>query len=155
MTAFFQLCKQDEYVRTLLYCDVPKYYTWNKATKIFSRRSHGISVAGFRAVKSSDALGLVYTVHPNDYECYFLKLSLHVVKGSTSFNDLKLVNGHICKTYQEACQRRGLLKVDLHWDETMKEADIRSSPEKKSDSYLLFYSAFVVFLTQEICDKVI
>ena len=29
LTAFFKLSTQDEFARTLLYNQVPKYYTWN------------------------------------------------------------------------------------------------------------------------------
>ncbi|RCN29090.1 hypothetical protein ANCCAN_25155 [Ancylostoma caninum] len=65
-------------------------------------------------VRASDALGRVYTVHPNNDECYFLRLLLHTVRGPTSFTDLKTVDGEVCETYREACQRRGLLENDQH-----------------------------------------
>lgn len=29
LTAFFQLCQQDPFARTLLYPEIPSYYTWN------------------------------------------------------------------------------------------------------------------------------
>ncbi|XP_075687659.1 uncharacterized protein LOC142656618 [Rhinoderma darwinii] len=35
LRAFFKLYQQDDFATTLLYCDVPKYYTWNKSTRVF------------------------------------------------------------------------------------------------------------------------
>ncbi|RCN48933.1 hypothetical protein ANCCAN_05042 [Ancylostoma caninum] len=113
LTAFFQLCQQDSFARTLLYPEVPKYYTWNTSRKVFCKRKQGAPVPG-TDVRESDALGRVYTVHPNNDECYFLRLLLHTVRGPTSFADLKIVDGEVCETYREACQRRGLLENDQH-----------------------------------------
>ncbi|GBP35444.1 hypothetical protein EVAR_94895_1 [Eumeta japonica] len=36
LTAFFQLCQTDPFAKTLLYVDVPIYYTWDKTRKIFN-----------------------------------------------------------------------------------------------------------------------
>ena len=47
---------------------------------------------------------------------------LHIVRGPTSYADLKTVDGHECATYREACQRHGLLENDNHWVLTMEEA---------------------------------
>ena len=66
-TAFFQLCEEDEFAKTLLYVNVPKYYTWCPITKKYSRRAQGTPVEGFPGIKASDALGRVYTVHPNNF----------------------------------------------------------------------------------------
>jgi hypothetical protein len=122
LTEFFALCRNDNFAKTLLYCDVPKYYTWNASSKAFKRRIQGEGVPNYDGIKSSDALGRVYTVHPNNFECFFLRLLLHTVRGPTSFEDLRTVNGRICATFREACQIRGLLEDDTHWDATMAEA---------------------------------
>ncbi|KIH55918.1 hypothetical protein ANCDUO_13912 [Ancylostoma duodenale] len=50
------------------------------------------------------------------------QILLHTVRGPTSFTDLKTVDGEVCETYREACQRRGLLENDQHWDTTLAEA---------------------------------
>ena len=41
LTAFFQLCLQDHFAKTILYCEVPRYYTWNASEKQFHRRKQG------------------------------------------------------------------------------------------------------------------
>ncbi len=46
LTAFFLLCQQDDFAKTLLYCDVSKYYTWNASGKLFKRRIQGAAVSG-------------------------------------------------------------------------------------------------------------
>ncbi|XP_075425538.1 uncharacterized protein LOC142465468 [Ascaphus truei] len=129
LTAFFQLCQHDSFARTLLYPETPRYYTWNTSTKIFKKRKQGIAVPGTDAL-ASDALGRVYTVHPNNAECFFLRMLLHTIPGPTSFDALKNVNGQLCETYREACQKLGLLEDDQHWNTTLAEAALHSLPVK-------------------------
>ena len=61
LTAFFRLCEEDEFAKSLLYSEVPNYCTWNKQTKRFQRRKQGKPVNGWPNLYSSDALGRVYT----------------------------------------------------------------------------------------------
>jgi hypothetical protein len=128
LTAFFELCKSDPFARTLLYPDVPQYYTWNPSDKKFSRK-RGIDNNQFSDIKSANALGRVYTVHPSsNAECYFLRMLLHSVAGPTSFKDLKMVHNMPCETFREACEKRGLLEHDDHWENTMREASDSQMP---------------------------
>jgi hypothetical protein len=127
LTAFFKLCQQDPFATTLLYPEVPKYYTWNASRKVFSKRKQGTPVLGQDAVVT-DALGRVYTVHPNNAECYFLRMLLHTVPGPTSFLALKTVHGEVCETFREACQKLGLLENDEHWEMTLSEGSVTCFP---------------------------
>lgn len=45
LTAFFKLCRSDAFDKTLLYCDVPSYYTWS--VKAFNRRKQGAPVLDY------------------------------------------------------------------------------------------------------------
>ncbi|GBP77151.1 hypothetical protein EVAR_38730_1 [Eumeta japonica] len=47
LTAFFKLCAQDDFAKTLTYDRVPSYYTWNQSSKTFQRRKQGTAVDGF------------------------------------------------------------------------------------------------------------
>ncbi|KAE9525220.1 hypothetical protein AGLY_014405 [Aphis glycines] len=38
LTNFFSTCESDPFARTLLYLEMPRYYTWNAASKKFQRR---------------------------------------------------------------------------------------------------------------------
>ncbi|XP_076301782.1 uncharacterized protein LOC143219860 [Lasioglossum baleicum] len=122
LTAFFQLCATDEFAKTLLYHEVPQYYTWNQSTKKFYRRKRGARHSSIAGIFFSGTLERVYTVHPNNSECYYLRMLLHVVKGPTSFQAVKTIDGQVCQTYREACFKLGLLENDQHWDNTLTEA---------------------------------
>lgn len=79
---------------------------------------------------TSEALGRVYTIHPNNSECYFLRLLLHNIRGPTSFQYLKTVNNCRYNTYREVCLKLGLLENDQHWNNSLKEAAISNSPKQ-------------------------
>lgn len=130
LISFFEICQNDEFARTLLYSEMPRYYTWNQSTKKFQRRKQGKPVPGYPQVFSTDALGRLYTVHPSQDECFYLRLLLVNVRGPTSFQHLRTVNGMLCVTYREACQRLGLLENDTHWDNTLEDAVISSSAKQ-------------------------
>lgn len=130
LTAFFQLCATDEFAKTLLYNEVPQYYTWNKSTKQFCRRKRGTKHPLVAGIFSTSALGRVYTVHPNNSECYYLRMLLHVVKGPTSFKTIKTIDGHECQTYREACFKLGMLEHDQHWHHTLTEASETRHPHQ-------------------------
>jgi len=77
LLAFFDLCKTDDFAKTLLYVDVPSYYVWENNR--FERKKHGINVNGWPVIKRDQALGRVYTIYSNNTECntifafYFMK----------------------------------------------------------------------------------
>lgn len=114
LLSFFELCKTDELAKLLLYFEVPSYYVWQKNK--FVRRKRGKPVDGWLEIKKEHALGRVYTVHPKNTECYHLRLLLHEVRGPSSYDDLKTVNGVLHSTFQLACMTLGLLKDDKHWE---------------------------------------
>lgn len=130
LTRFFEMCQNDDFARTLLYSEMPKYYIWNQSSKNFQRRRQGQPVPGYPQLFSTDALGRLYTVHPSQDECFYLRLLLVNVRGPTSFEHLRTVNGVLCSTYREACQCLGLLENDTHWDQTLEDAVISSHPKQ-------------------------
>ncbi|XP_054290927.1 uncharacterized protein LOC129005912 [Macrosteles quadrilineatus] len=130
LTAFFELCRADEFAKTLLYHEVPHYYTWNPRTKKFCKRKRGVHHPEVDGIYSTGTLGRVYTVHPSNSECYYLRMLLHVVKGPTSFQDLKIVEGQVCQTFREACSKLGLLECDLYWNNTLAEASETRHPHQ-------------------------
>ncbi|CAI6350436.1 unnamed protein product [Macrosiphum euphorbiae] len=127
LTSFFAMCESDPFAATLMYVEMPKYYTWNQSTKKFQRRKQGTPVPDWPQVFSTDALGRMYTVHPRNDECFYLRLLLVNVRGPKSFAHLKTVNGHQCQTYREACQLLGLLENDSHWDLTLADSVVSSN----------------------------
>ncbi|GFT32622.1 ATP-dependent DNA helicase [Trichonephila clavipes] len=101
--------------------------------KRWSRRKIGQYLSDHPGIKSTDAIGRVYTVHPNNSECFHLRLLLHEVPGPTSFQYLKTIEGRICCDYKEACQVRGLTENDEHWNATLEKAAFVHSPRMLRD----------------------
>ncbi|XP_050059845.1 ATP-dependent DNA helicase PIF1-like [Aphis gossypii] len=126
LTSFFETCQNDDFAQTLLYSEMPKYYTWNQSSRRFIRRKQGKPVPGYTDVYSTDAIGRIYSVHPSNDECFYLRLLLVNVRGPTSFQQLRTVDGELCVSYREACQRLQLLENDAHWDQTLNDAVISS-----------------------------
>ncbi|GFS33024.1 uncharacterized protein TNIN_462491 [Trichonephila inaurata madagascariensis] len=67
-----------------------------------------VSLSDHPGIKSTNAIGRVYTVHHNNTECF------HEEQGPTSFQYLKTVEGRICSNYKAACLVTGLLENDEH-----------------------------------------
>ena len=80
LMAFFDLCREDDYATTLLYNEVPQYFTWEEKAKQWKRRKQGETVEGHPGILRSDVIGRVYTVHPNQFECFCLRMLLHHVR---------------------------------------------------------------------------
>jgi len=62
------------------------------------------------------------TVHPSQGDVYYLRLLLLHVRGATSFNELRTVNGNLCETYKDACSKLNLLDDDAEWRECLGDA---------------------------------
>jgi len=71
-TAFFSLCQTDGFAKTLLYYDIPKYFTRDNSQKKINRRKQGIShtpeIFRFDTVGWSN----VYN-HPSNSECFYFE----------------------------------------------------------------------------------
>ena len=87
-------------------------------------------------------LGRMYFISPREIERFSMRLLLLNTVGSTSFADLRTVNGNIFNTYQEAAIERGLLADDKIWCETLTEACVSETDTSKLRS--LF--AMILFL---------
>ena len=131
LTAFFELNKEDALARKTLYCDIPKFFTWQKGTKepykppFWQRRKRG-QLDGNHDI-STDAIGRIpiITLNPYQSELYYLRMLLHHKTGATCHNDLKKVQIEnediICGTFQETCQKLGLLEDDTEMSKAMEE----------------------------------
>lgn len=60
LTSFFASCQSDAFARTLLYSEMPCYYTWNASSKNFQRRKQGNAVPGYPDVRYTNALGRIF-----------------------------------------------------------------------------------------------
>jgi len=46
---------------------------------------------------------------------------LLTIKGATSFDDLRTVNGKVCQSFSTACLTLGLIEDDDEWKRAMNE----------------------------------
>lgn len=64
----------------------------------------------------------MYLVNPKDRQRYFIRLLLLHVKGATSFQNLRTVNGIVYSTFYEAAVAKQLVNEDDEWDRCLEEA---------------------------------
>ncbi|XP_074108457.1 uncharacterized protein LOC141533462 [Cotesia typhae] len=125
LTEFFELCNRADafgaFAQTLLYSEVPRYFTWAQSKKWIPRKQ-GIPVDACLGLFKSNSLGRVYTVNPRQTECFYLRLLLVNVTRPLSFQDIRKVDGQSYPTYKDACLALGLLEDDNHWDIMLAEA---------------------------------
>ncbi|GBP91732.1 hypothetical protein EVAR_92009_1 [Eumeta japonica] len=131
---------------------LPQYYTW--ANNKFTRRKRGENVVGYPGIKKDSALGRVYGVHPSQSECFYLRMLLHHVRGPTSFQYLKTVDGVLKETYQAACRARGLLENDDHWENTLREASLSQCPLQLKCLWILSRNIFKDDLCEDIRHRI-
>ena len=93
------------------YIDFPLYYIWDSSNHKWNIRKN-----------STSTIGRLYMVQPSEGERYYLHILLTHVRGASSFNHLKTVNGHIYETFKEACIQLGLLQDDSEWNACLTEA---------------------------------
>ncbi|CAI0385028.1 unnamed protein product [Linum tenue] len=109
LTQWFNLNQRDPTARDLLYAETPNRYIWNVKTKKWAPRKRGFSI------------GRIVYIHPGCGDTFYLRQLLTKVRGSVSYAALRTVHGFPCRTYQDACQRLGLLSNDDEWLLVIKE----------------------------------
>lgn len=93
------------------YQEFPQHFTFNQSKKVWKLRERGF------------ALGRMYFLKPTMGEVFYLRTLLTVVKGATSFEDLRRVpdNPLPLPTFHAACLARGLLADDGEWRRCMHQ----------------------------------
>ena len=103
------------FARSLTYQEFPEQFTLKSVegdshSKTWSHRQTGF------------AIGRMIHVGPTAGEKFYLRTLLMVVKGPTSFEDLRTVDGVLCGSFHEACLKRGLLEDDGEWRLCLQDA---------------------------------
>lgn len=122
-------------------------------THSITGRKHSTVEKIYPDIRKSDMIGRVYTVHLRNMECFCLRILLHKIRGPTSFDDLKKVNGIVCESFQEACLQLGFLENDGQWDETLKEATETDSAEKLRTCFAIMISCCQLSNPQALWEK--
>jgi hypothetical protein len=115
LTQFFEANKDDgllgQTARRYTYQEFLQVFVWS-TEKCWSLRKTGF------------ALGRMFFISPRRGELFYLHTLLTVVKGPTSFIDIRTVDGVVYPTFREACIARGLLEDDGEWRECLREAAV-------------------------------
>ena len=126
------MSKEDINARTILFFDFPQYFTWNQKEQKWQRRKRGARNPDVTDEFGDDTIERMPTVSlsPHQAELYYLRMLLHHKPGATSFTDLKTIKGTRYDSFQECCNKLGLLDDDTEKDAAMEEATaIRFGPQ--------------------------
>jgi len=74
--------------------------------------------------KRGFAIGHMYYAHPTSGEHYYLRMLLNCVKGATSYEHLRTVDGIEHDTFKDVCITMGLLAEDNEWHQALEEANL-------------------------------
>ena len=131
LTAFFNLCKENEFAASLHYHEVPNHFLYNKATSKWSeRKTRTMSLGRIRAVSNKAV------------ELFYLRLLLTHIKGPTCYKDLRTIEGVTYDTYREAVKAMGLLNDEETWLKTIMEI---ISYTNNRDHLRTTYASMLVF----------
>ncbi|KAH0686063.1 hypothetical protein KY285_016607 [Solanum tuberosum] len=117
-TEWFEAKKEYKDVRDLTYSDFPTRWVWDATGKRWTRR------------KKEKSVGRIYFAHPASGERFYMRMLLNFVKGSTSFESIRTINGVRYDTYKEAFYALGLLEDDKEWNDCLAEAACWASGNK-------------------------
>lgn len=115
LTEFFRLnrnnyiMKNGRSVRSLRYQDITEFFWFNKAHYLEERVNRTASVAR------------IYFAGIGQGDRYYLRLLLMHVRGPTSFDHLRTVDGVTYESYREAANQLGLTLNDQHYAATLSE----------------------------------
>jgi hypothetical protein len=112
LTEWFVANSLFPHARSLTYCDFPAEWTWDSDNRSWHERGGG------------EKIGRIYYVQPHVGELYYLRILLMIVKGATSYANLKTYEGTTYPFYKDACAARGLLGDDAEWYRAFDEAVI-------------------------------
>lgn len=108
---YVQLDHYQQYVypRDLLYTEFPFFYVWQSKWWLS------------RKVLTKPVVTRMYHVSPLEEERFHLRLLLSV-RGPTSFEDLRTVEGVLQPTFKDACMALGLVQNDASWVVALRDA---------------------------------
>nr|XP_027108614.1 uncharacterized protein LOC113728258 [Coffea arabica] len=118
LTEFFYMNATDDLAKALkcTYKEFPEHFVWHPDKKYWSAR------------KQKDSIGRIVAANPSEGDRYFLRLLLVNVKGPTSFDHLKIIDGQYAASFQEAAILRGYFESNNAQEQCLQEAALYHMP---------------------------
>ncbi|KAI9103581.1 hypothetical protein K1719_023204 [Acacia pycnantha] len=110
--AWMKQNKDDDLAKTLYYYEFPQYYAYHHTKRMWKIRKRGF------------AIGRLTNAAPSSGEFYYLRILLTKVKGPSSYEAIRTVDGAVHPTYRAACIALGLLDDDCEFVAALKEASM-------------------------------
>nr|GEU77537.1 hypothetical protein [Tanacetum cinerariifolium] len=107
--AWMKCNETDDAAQTLTYADFPSKFVWKSKKRMWERRKQGYVV------------GRIHQVPPSLGEAYYLRVLLNKIKGKTSWEEIRTVDGKLYDSFRDACFAMGLLDDDKEYIEAIKE----------------------------------
>ncbi|KAI9106962.1 hypothetical protein K1719_022490 [Acacia pycnantha] len=101
--AWMKQNKDDDLAKTLYYYEFPQYYVYHRTKRMWKIRKRGF------------AIGRLMHAAPSSGEFYYLRILLTKVKGPSSYEAIRTVDGVVHPTYRAACIALGLLDDDCEF----------------------------------------
>ncbi|KAL7289494.1 hypothetical protein TKK_0016681 [Trichogramma kaykai] len=86
--------------------------------------------------KFINCFGRMYSVSPTQTELFHSRILLMRVKGATSFDHLKTVNGVVHESLTSTCLALGLIENNEEWSNSMREAAVFMMPKQLRNLYV-------------------
>ena len=133
LTGWFEANREYDSARQILYIEFPEHFVWVKEREknYWKIRERG----------QGGTIGRIYAISPKDSEKYCLRMLLYHLKGATSFDHIRTVNGISYSSFREAAYALNLLNDDSEWITCLEEA----SYYKNAASLRNLYAIILVF----------
>ena len=131
--------------QTVTYAQFPEHYTYNDSKKEWKPRKR--EAGDYPAV-----IGRIHAVPRTSDDKYFLRMLLHHQKGSTSFEDLRTVDGQLYPTNKAAAGALGLLSDDKEIEYAMGETWTFGSSAKLRSLFAILLNYSEISSPQTIYD---
>jgi hypothetical protein len=112
---WFKTNQESKVARSLTFDQFPQQWVWNRKLKRWTMR------------KRSFAIGRMHYTHSTSGERFYLRMLLNCVKGATSYEHLRTMDGRKHDTFKDACIAMGLLADNNEWHQALEEADVWAS----------------------------
>ena len=116
LEAFFFLNRVDPTAHQYSYDQIPQHFVWNDTLRKWTARKRG------------QQIGRLSYTHHSSGEIWYLRMLLTKVRGPTSFEDIRTVNGVLLPSFRDACKEYGLLDDDKEWHDVLDQCAVGGLP---------------------------